>query len=50
MPTTTTGAEAVVRSLEQARGVLFRRSGRRIMPVCDALYGSEITHVTMATK
>jgi acetolactate synthase-1/2/3 large subunit len=46
----TTGAEAVVRALENA-GVeyLFGVQGGAIMPVYDALYQSEeMTHVTMA--
>ncbi|MFC4438896.1 MULTISPECIES: biosynthetic-type acetolactate synthase large subunit [Natrialbaceae] len=45
----TTGAEAVVRALENA-GVehAFGVQGGAIMPVYDALYDSEITHVTMA--
>ena len=45
----TTGAEAVVRALEGA-GVelLFGIQGGAIMPVYDALYDSELRHVTMA--
>ncbi|WP_306052606.1 biosynthetic-type acetolactate synthase large subunit [Natronococcus wangiae] len=45
----TTGAEAVVRALENA-GVehAFGVQGGAIMPVYDALYDSEIHHVTMA--
>jgi len=45
----TTGAESVVRSLEQA-GVTycFGVQGGAIMPVYDALYDSDIIHVTMA--
>ncbi len=45
----TTGAESVVRALENA-GVeyAFGVQGGAIMPVYDVLYGSEITHVTMA--
>ncbi|ELY96728.1 acetolactate synthase large subunit [Natrialba chahannaoensis JCM 10990] len=45
----TTGAESVVRALENA-GVehAFGVQGGAIMPVYDALYDSEITHVTMA--
>ncbi|AEH37011.1 biosynthetic-type acetolactate synthase large subunit [Halopiger xanaduensis] len=45
----TNGAEAVVRALENA-GVeyAFGVQGGAIMPVYDALYDSEITHVTMA--
>ena len=48
-PPVTTGAEAVVRALENA-GVeyAFGVQGGAIMPVYDALYDSEITHVTMA--
>ncbi|WP_299234900.1 biosynthetic-type acetolactate synthase large subunit [Natronomonas sp.] len=44
-----TGADAVVRSLENA-GVehVFGVQGGAIMPVYDALYHSEIRHVTMA--
>ncbi|WP_336133444.1 biosynthetic-type acetolactate synthase large subunit [Natronomonas amylolytica] len=44
-----TGADAVVRALENA-GVehLFGVQGGAIMPVYDALYDSEMTHVTMA--
>jgi acetolactate synthase-1/2/3 large subunit len=45
----TTGAQSVVRALENA-GVryLFGVQGGAIMPVYDALYDSEMTHVTMA--
>ncbi|ELY52225.1 biosynthetic-type acetolactate synthase large subunit [Natronolimnohabitans innermongolicus] len=45
----TTGAESVVRALENA-GVeyAFGVQGGAIMPVYDALYDSEIYHVTMA--
>ncbi|THE63285.1 biosynthetic-type acetolactate synthase large subunit [Salinadaptatus halalkaliphilus] len=45
----TTGAEAVIRALENA-GVeyAFGVQGGAIMPVYDALYDSEIYHVTMA--
>jgi acetolactate synthase-1/2/3 large subunit len=45
----TSGAESVVRSLETA-GVAycFGVQGGAIMPVYDALYDSDITHVTMA--
>ncbi len=45
----TTGAESVVRALENT-GVeyLFGVQGGAIMPVYDALYDSELTHVTMA--
>ncbi|ELZ18414.1 acetolactate synthase large subunit [Haloterrigena salina JCM 13891] len=45
----TSGAEAVVRALENA-GVehAFGVQGGAIMPVYDALYDSEIYHVTMA--
>ncbi|RKD98031.1 biosynthetic-type acetolactate synthase large subunit [Halopiger aswanensis] len=45
----TNGAEAVVRALENA-GVeyAFGVQGGAIMPVYDALYDSEITHITMA--
>ena len=44
-----TGADAVVRALENA-GVeyLFGVQGGAIMPVYDALFHSEMTHVTMA--
>jgi acetolactate synthase-1/2/3 large subunit len=44
-----TGADAVVRALENA-GVehLFGIQGGAIMPVYDALYDSEMRHVTMA--
>jgi acetolactate synthase-1/2/3 large subunit len=44
-----TGADAVVRALENA-GVkhLFGVQGGAIMPVYDALYHSEMTHITMA--
>ncbi len=43
------GADAVVRALENA-GVehLFGVQGGAIMPVYDALYHSEMTHITMA--
>ncbi|MCU4925482.1 biosynthetic-type acetolactate synthase large subunit [Halobacteria archaeon AArc-dxtr1] len=45
----TTGAEAVIRALENA-GVeyAFGVQGGAIMPVYDAIYDSEIYHVTMA--
>ncbi|HET7323464.1 MAG TPA: biosynthetic-type acetolactate synthase large subunit, partial [Halococcus sp.] len=45
----TTGAESVVRALENT-GVeyLFGVQGGAIMPVYDALYDSELNHVTMA--
>ncbi len=45
----TNGAEAVVRALENA-GVeyAFGVQGGAIMPVYDALYDSEVTHITMA--
>ncbi|WP_435194727.1 biosynthetic-type acetolactate synthase large subunit [Natronomonas sp. EA1] len=45
----TNGAESVVRALENA-GVehLFGVQGGAIMPVYDALYHSEMTHITMA--
>ncbi|RQG90685.1 biosynthetic-type acetolactate synthase large subunit [Natrarchaeobius chitinivorans] len=45
----TTGAEAVVRALENA-GVeyAFGVQGGAIMPVYDALYDSDIYHITMA--
>ncbi|MDF9744090.1 biosynthetic-type acetolactate synthase large subunit [Natrinema salsiterrestre] len=45
----TTGAESVIRALENA-GVeyAFGVQGGAIMPVYDALYDSDITHVTMA--
>jgi acetolactate synthase-1/2/3 large subunit len=45
----TSGAESVVRALENA-GVeyLFGVQGGAIMPVYDALYDSEMTHITMA--
>jgi acetolactate synthase-1/2/3 large subunit len=45
----TTGAAAVVAALERA-GVehLFGVQGGAIMPVYDALYASELTHLTMA--
>ncbi|XVH31374.1 biosynthetic-type acetolactate synthase large subunit [Haloferacaceae archaeon DSL9] len=48
-PTTLTGAAAVVRALETA-GVTtaFGVQGGAIMPVYDELWGSSITHVTMA--
>ena len=44
-----TGADAVVRSLENA-GVehIFGVQGGAIMPVYDALYSSEMEHITMA--
>ena len=44
-----TGADAVVRALENA-GVehLFGVQGGAIMPVYDALYYSDMTHITMA--
>ena len=45
----TTGAESVARALERA-GVehLFGVQGGAIMPVYDALYDADLTHVTMA--
>ena len=45
----TTGAQSVIRALENA-GVeyLFGVQGGAIMPVYDALFDSEMTHVTMA--
>ena len=44
-----TGADAVVRALENAGAEhLFGVQGGAIMPVYDALYYSEMTHVTMA--
>ncbi|MFB6087913.1 MAG: thiamine pyrophosphate-binding protein, partial [Haloarculaceae archaeon] len=45
----TTGAESVIAALENA-GVetLFGVQGGAIMPVYDALYDSDLTHVTMA--
>ncbi|MFB6183182.1 MAG: biosynthetic-type acetolactate synthase large subunit [Haloarculaceae archaeon] len=44
-----TGAESVVRSLENAGvEILFGVQGGAIMPVYDALYDSEMQHVTMA--
>ncbi len=45
----TNGAEAVVRALENA-GVeyAFGVQGGAIMPVYDALYDSDVTHITMA--
>ena len=45
----TTGAEAVIAALESS-GIqdLFGVQGGAIMPVYDALYDAEITHVTMA--
>ncbi|WP_232702732.1 biosynthetic-type acetolactate synthase large subunit [Halobacterium wangiae] len=48
-PTTRTGAESVVASLETA-GVdtVFGVQGGAIMPVYDALYDSDLSHVTMA--
>lgn len=44
-----TGADAVIRALENA-GVefIFGIQGGAIMPVYDALYSSDITHITMA--
>jgi acetolactate synthase-1/2/3 large subunit len=49
-PTTvTSGATSVVRSLENAGvEVMFGVQGGAIMPVYDALYGSDIRHVMMA--
>ncbi|WP_423751546.1 biosynthetic-type acetolactate synthase large subunit [Salinirarus marinus] len=45
----TTGATSVVRALENAGAeVMFGVQGGAIMPVYDALYDSEIDHVTMA--
>ncbi|MFB6105368.1 MAG: biosynthetic-type acetolactate synthase large subunit [Halobacteriaceae archaeon] len=45
----TTGAQSVVAALEAAGAeVLFGVTGGAIMPVYDALYDSEMTHVTMA--
>ncbi|UTF55128.1 biosynthetic-type acetolactate synthase large subunit [Natronosalvus rutilus] len=45
----TTGAESVVRALETAGAeYVFGVQGGAIMPVYDALYDSEIRHVTMA--
>jgi acetolactate synthase-1/2/3 large subunit len=45
----TTGATSVVRALENAGAeVMFGVQGGAIMPVYDALYDSEIAHVTMA--
>jgi acetolactate synthase-1/2/3 large subunit len=45
----TTGATSVVRSLENAGvDVMFGVQGGAIMPVYDALYGSDIRHVMMA--
>jgi acetolactate synthase-1/2/3 large subunit len=45
----TSGAESVARALEQA-GVeqLFGVQGGAIMPVYDALYDADLTHITMA--
>ncbi|QLD87627.1 biosynthetic-type acetolactate synthase large subunit [Natronomonas salina] len=44
-----TGADAVVRALENARVEhLFGVQGGAIMPVYDALYHSEMNHITMA--
>jgi acetolactate synthase-1/2/3 large subunit len=45
----TTGSESVVRAIENT-GVecLFGVQGGAIMPVYDALYDSELTHITMA--
>ena len=44
-----TGADAVVRALENAGAEhLFGVQGGAIMPVYDALYYSDMTHVTMA--
>jgi acetolactate synthase-1/2/3 large subunit len=44
-----TGAEAVVRALENAGvEILFGVQGGAIMPVYDALYDSDLRHVTMA--
>ena len=45
----TTGAQSVVRALERA-GVehLFGVQGGAIMPVYDALYDADMTHITMA--
>ncbi|WP_226021598.1 biosynthetic-type acetolactate synthase large subunit [Halomicrobium salinisoli] len=45
----TTGAQSVVRALENAGAeYVFGVQGGAIMPVYDALYDSEIDHVTMA--
>jgi acetolactate synthase-1/2/3 large subunit len=45
----TSGAESVVRALENADvEYLFGVQGGAIMPVYDALYDSEMTHITMA--
>ncbi|WP_435077834.1 biosynthetic-type acetolactate synthase large subunit [Halococcus sp. AFM35] len=45
----TTGAESVARALERADVEhLFGVQGGAIMPVYDALYDSDLTHVTMA--
>nr|WP_254270040.1 biosynthetic-type acetolactate synthase large subunit [Halorussus aquaticus] len=45
----TTGAEAVVTALERAGAeTLFGVQGGAIMPVYDALYDSDLRHVTMA--
>ena len=47
--TVQTGSEAVIRALENADVEhAFGVQGGAIMPVYDALYDSEITHVTMA--
>jgi acetolactate synthase-1/2/3 large subunit len=47
--TTETGAQAVVSALERAGAeTLFGVQGGAIMPVYDALYDSELRHVTMA--
>ncbi|SFS05939.1 acetolactate synthase, large subunit [Halomicrobium zhouii] len=44
-----TGAESVVRALENAGAeYVFGVQGGAIMPVYDALYDSDMTHVTMA--
>jgi acetolactate synthase-1/2/3 large subunit len=46
---TGTGAEAVIAALERAGAeTLFGVQGGAIMPVYDALYDSELRHVTMA--
>ncbi|MDS0258808.1 biosynthetic-type acetolactate synthase large subunit [Haloarcula sp. S1CR25-12] len=45
----TTGAQSVVRALENAGAeYIFGVQGGAIMPVYDALYDSDINHVTMA--
>ncbi|WP_324662255.1 biosynthetic-type acetolactate synthase large subunit [Haloarcula sediminis] len=45
----TTGAESVVRALENAGAeYIFGVQGGAIMPVYDALYDSDLNHVTMA--